>query len=67
METLDIHDFAVILPKRGKKARQSGQPWGEYTIVSKEWSPAMLEHYLYSLVGITRLKKEEYKEEDGWV
>ena len=36
-------------------------------IVSKEWSPAMLEHYMYSLVGMMRLKQEEHKEEDGWV
>ena len=64
---LDIHDFAVLLPKRGKKRRKKGQPWGEYTIMTKEWSPAMLEHYHYSLVGLTCLKKEENKEEDGWV
>ena len=56
-----------FVAQKGQKKRKKGQPWGEYMIVSKEWSPAMLEHYMYSLVGMTRLKEEEHKEGDGWV
>jgi hypothetical protein len=29
-----------------------------YTIVTKEWSPAMLEHYEYSNIGIEVNKKK---------
>jgi hypothetical protein len=49
----DIKDFVVLLQK------EAGE--GEYTIVTKEWSPAMLEHYDYSSVGIdTKPKMEEF-------
>ena len=41
-------DFVVLLPKIGMEFA------GEYTMVSKEWSPAMLEHYEYSKVGIVK-------------
>jgi hypothetical protein len=41
---------------------------GEYTIVTKEWSPAMLEHYDYLSVGInTQPKMEEFSGvADSW-
>ena len=50
----ELKDFVVLLQKdRGEE--------GEYTMVSKEWSPAMLEHYEYSSVGIdTKPKMEEH-------
>jgi hypothetical protein len=34
------NDFIVQLPKIGENL------FGEYTMVTKEWSPAMLEHYM---------------------
>ena len=52
-DDLEIKDFVVLLPKKGKGCD------GEYTMVSKEWSPAMLEHYNYSKVGVdTKVKLE---------
>jgi hypothetical protein len=49
-----IKDFVVLLQK------EAGEE-GEYTVVTKEWSPAMLEHYDYSSVGInTKPKMEEF-------
>jgi hypothetical protein len=33
--------------------------FGEYTMVTKEWSPAMLEHYEYSKVGMEIIKEEQ--------
>ena len=52
-DDLEIKDFVVLLPKRGEESD------GEYTMVSKEWSPAMLEHYNYSTVGVdTKVKLE---------
>jgi hypothetical protein len=41
-----IDDFIVWLPKF------QGSVAGEYSIVTKEWSPSMLEHYELSSVGI---------------
>jgi hypothetical protein len=56
----DIKDFVVLLHK------DAGEE-GEYTVVTKEWSPAMLEHYDYSTVGIdTKPKGEEYPGLDSW-
>jgi hypothetical protein len=50
----DIKDFVVLLQK------EAGEE-GEYTVVTKEWSPAMLEHYDYSSVGInTKPKMKEF-------
>jgi hypothetical protein len=50
----EIKDFVVLLQ------RDTGEEW-EYTIVTKEWSPAMLEHYDYSSVGIdTEPKMDKY-------
>jgi superfamily II DNA helicase RecQ len=57
----EIKDFVVLLQK------EAGEE-GEYTIVTKEWSPAMLEHYDYSSVGInTKPKMEEFSDvADSW-
>jgi hypothetical protein len=57
----DIKDFVVLLQK------EAGEE-GEYTIVTKEWSPAMLEHYDYSSIGInTKPKMEEFSDvADSW-
>ena len=46
-EEWEVRDFAVLLPKAGKLTGEDG-----YTMVSKEWSPAMLDHYEYSCVGM---------------
>jgi hypothetical protein len=45
----EVRDFAVLLPKSGSLT--TGEIDG-YTVVTKEWSPLMLEHYEYSSVGI---------------
>jgi hypothetical protein len=57
----DIKDFVVLLQK------EAGEE-GEYIVVIKEWSPAMLEHYDYSSVGIdTKPKMEEFSGvADSW-
>jgi hypothetical protein len=55
-EDLIIKDFVVLLPKRGEEFV------GEFTMVSKEWSPAMLEHYNYSTVGVETSVKLESME-----
>lgn len=47
MDEWGIKDFCVLLPKR-----ILGAEVGDYTIVTKEWSPMMLEHYEYSKVGL---------------
>jgi hypothetical protein len=47
-------DFVVWLPKIGLDLK------GEYTIVTKEWSPAMLEHYEFSKIGVETMKVEEW-------
>jgi hypothetical protein len=44
----EVRDFAVLLPKAG----MLGGGEEGYTVVTKEWSPAMLEDYEYSSVGI---------------
>ena len=44
----------------------AGGEQGEYTMVTKEWSPAMLEHYEYSNVGIDTKPKVDI-EMEGWV
>jgi hypothetical protein len=49
----EVKDFAVLLPKIGRVGEK-----GEYTMVTKEWSPAMLEHYDYSSVGIEEKKPD---------
>jgi hypothetical protein len=53
MDEWNVGDFAVLLPRTDK-----GNWTTEYSMVTKEWSPAMLEHYDYSNVG-TAMKKEE--------
>jgi hypothetical protein len=57
----DVKDFVLLLQK------EAGEE-GEYTIIAKEWSPAMLEHYDYSGIGInTKPKMEEYSGlADSW-
>jgi hypothetical protein len=57
----DIKDFVVL------QQREAGEE-GEYTIVTKKWLPAMLEHYDYLRVGInTKPKMEEYSVvADSW-
>jgi hypothetical protein len=57
----EIKDFVVLLQ------RDTGEE-GEYTIVTKEWSLAMLEHFDYSSVGIdTKPKIDEYSGiADSW-
>lgn len=52
----ETRDFAVLLPRTDK-----GEWTTEYTMVTKEWSPAMLDHYEYSKVGIAT--KKEVNEE----
>jgi hypothetical protein len=49
LEELEVKDFAVLLPKYAVTSTDEGSK--EYTMVSKEWSPAMLDHYEYSTVG----------------
>jgi hypothetical protein len=55
-EAWRVKDFCVLLPKIGRDFEN------EYTIVTKEWSPIMLEHYEYSKIGI--VKPEE---SGGWI
>jgi hypothetical protein len=57
----DIEDFVVLLQK------EAGEE-GEYTIVTKEWLPAMLGHYDYLSIGIdTKPKMEEFSDvADSW-
>jgi hypothetical protein len=45
-DSWEVKDFAVLLPKTGNETN------GEYTIITKEWSPIMLEHYAYAKVGM---------------
>ena len=52
----EVRDFAVLLPKAGTLG---GGEEG-YTVITKEWSPAMLEDYEYSSVGI-ETKTEQYE------
>lgn len=47
LEEWEIKDFCVLLPKRSIEVME-----GEYTMVTKEWSPIMLEHYDYCKVGL---------------
>ena len=49
----DIQDFVVLLPHV-----TSTDGW-EYSMVTKNWSPAMLENYAYSLVGISQQKDDK--------
>jgi hypothetical protein len=52
----DIKDFVVLLQKEAGEERDYND-----TIITKEWSPALLEHYDYSSVGIdTKPKMEEF-------
>ena len=49
---LHVKDFVVLLP--------NGTHFdGEYTKVTKEWSPAMLEHYEYPSVGMERVTERK--------
>ena len=52
----EVKDFVVWLPKIAQESQ------GEFSMVTKEWSPLMLEHYDYSKVGIEAMVKEE-----GWI
>jgi hypothetical protein len=47
LDDVTIEDFVVLLPKA-----EVGAPPGQFTMVTKEWSPAMLDHYALSWVGI---------------
>jgi hypothetical protein len=51
---LETEDYVVLLPKFGGEVLSK-----EYTMVTKEWSPAMLDHYKYSKAGIET--KPKYK------
>ena len=52
----EIKDFAVLLPKiHGGDVEEVRS---QYTMVTREWSPAMLEHYDYSSVGIATKKEK---------
>jgi hypothetical protein len=57
-EDWEIKDFVVLLPKLSVAAE-------EYTMIRKEWSPAMLENYNYANVG-TMTTKEIKSEVDRW-
>ena len=64
MDAWEIKDFAVLLPKKSRAIAR------EYTIVSKEWSPSMLEHYGYSMVGMdvkANVKHEVDEHGMAWV
>jgi hypothetical protein len=49
LHDLTIIDYVVLLPK---SVLDNDVIPGEYTMVTKEWSPAMLDNYEYSLVGM---------------
>jgi hypothetical protein len=49
LHDLTIIDYVVLLPK---SVLDNDVILGEYTMVTKEWSPAMLDNYEYSLVGM---------------
>jgi hypothetical protein len=51
---LETEDYVVLLPKFGGEVLSK-----EYTMVTKEWSPAMLDHYEYSKAGIETKPKYE--------
>ena len=55
-----MNDFIVLLPKF------AGEMIGEYTMVTKEWAPDMLDGYTYSEVGIN-IMNVKTKLEEGWI
>ena len=57
-----IVDFVVLLPKPGVGSEFVP---GEYTMVTKEWSPAMLDHFEYSKVGMH--EEEKKMKENGMI
>ena len=46
-----VQDFVVFLPKFEGQIE-------EFTIVTKEWSPAMLEHYNFSDIGMHTMEED---------
>jgi hypothetical protein len=55
LDQIAIEDFAVLLPRIDARGEHSGG--SEYTIVTKEWSPLMLENFAYSRAGIMEESK----------
>ena len=55
-ERCKIVDFVVLLPD------VNGKYVGQYSIVTKNWSPDMLEKYAFCKVGMYKTEKH-----DGWV
>jgi hypothetical protein len=49
LDDLVIKDYAVLLPKVPVASEAASER--VYTMVTKEWSPAMFEHFEYSRVG----------------
>ena len=52
LEDVEVKDFMVLLPWIKERGKQ--EIIGEYTMVSKEWMTAMLEHYEYCKLGIAQ-------------
>lgn len=59
LENCDILDYVILLPKPGAGL---GFVKNKFTMITKEWSPDMLDRFDYSTVGI---KKQEYESLDG--
>ena len=55
-ESCKIVDFVVLLPD------VNGEYVGQYSIVTKNWSPDMLDKFAFSRVGMYKTEKT-----DGWV
>jgi hypothetical protein len=68
-EELNIRDYGVLLPKIGGEGIPIGG--GYFTIVTKEWSPMMLEHFEYCQVGMyvkpEMEEKPNFMIEEGWL
>jgi hypothetical protein len=67
-----VKDYVVFLPMLsrpnggGEEGSAGGAGGGEfvtlegiYTMVTKEWSPVMLDHFEYSRIGVQLEKKEK--------
>lgn len=62
LESLVIKDYAVLLPKYAR-AELDGSA-DQFTLVTKEWSPLMLQHYNFSTTGIDTKPTLEMKDDD---
>ena len=63
LEEVTIVDYGVLLPRLAESIMPGGVAAleGIYTIVTKEWSPALLDHFDYSKVGIIKVQPDLYK------